>query len=382
MYSIAGFGDMIVDAVRLDAYAEALRRHVKPDCVVVDIGAGTGILSLLACKLGARRVYAIEPSDAAALILETSRDNGCGELITVLQQRSTEVELPERADVIVSDLRGVLPPFHRHFTDIADARARLLGDNGVLIPRADRIFAAVVSAPAVFEERRKPWTSDPYGLVLRAALRHVDNSWQKFRAEPDALLSPPIEWAHIDYRKVEGARIRGHGTLHISKDGDAHGLLAWFDAELSTGIGFSNHPRAPRAIYGQALFHWPQAVALRAGDQVEFELRADPNADGYVWTWSSTVRTRAAPEIVAHRFRQSEFLGAPLSPDRLRRQSSRFAPQLSPAGEHALHVLECFRSGEELGVLAQQLLDAYPGEFCSFEAALDFVSDLSLRYSR
>src|SRR4051794_6240190 len=134
MYSISGFGEMIADRVRLDAYVEALRRHVKPGCVVVDIGAGTGIFSLLACKFGARRVYAIEPSDAAELIHQTARDNGCAERISVLRQPSSELTLPERADVIVSDLRGVLPAFHHHLADIADARQRLLAPGGTLIP--------------------------------------------------------------------------------------------------------------------------------------------------------------------------------------------------------------------------------------------------------
>lgn len=382
MYSIAGFGDMILDRVRLDAYAEALRLHVKPGSVVLDIGAGTGILSLLACKLGARRVFAIEPSDSAALIHEAARDNGCSDRITVLQQRSTEAELPERADVIVSDLRGVLPPFHRHFSDIADARSRLLAEGGVLVPRADRLFASVASVAAAFEERRKPWTSDVHGLALGSALRYVDNTWRKLRTEPEALLSDATEWAHIDYRSVVDRRVRGHGELSIDRDGEAHGLLAWFDAELTDGVGFSNHPRAPKAIYGQAFFPWPEAVPLRAGDRVELELRADPNADGYIWTWSSAIRRREAPDVIAHRFRQSDFAGTPLSPDRLRKRAVGFAPELSPFGESALYVLQRFGGAASLKSLAEELRAAHPNQFRSFDAALDFVSDLSLRYSK
>ena len=64
MYSLAGYGKMIADKVRMDAYSQALRRAVKPGSVVVDIGAGTGICAMLACRFGARKVYAIEPDDA------------------------------------------------------------------------------------------------------------------------------------------------------------------------------------------------------------------------------------------------------------------------------------------------------------------------------
>jgi Ribosomal protein L11 methyltransferase (PrmA) len=59
-----GYGRMIADIGRTAAYADALRRHVTPESVVVDIGTGTGVFALLAARLGARKVYAIEADDA------------------------------------------------------------------------------------------------------------------------------------------------------------------------------------------------------------------------------------------------------------------------------------------------------------------------------
>src|SRR5712692_2722385 len=100
---------MIADHVRMGAYAQALREAIRPGAVVVDIGCGTGILSLLACQRGARRVYAIEPDASIELARTVARDNGYADRIVFLQDRSLRVSLPERADVIVSDLRGRLP---------------------------------------------------------------------------------------------------------------------------------------------------------------------------------------------------------------------------------------------------------------------------------
>jgi protein arginine N-methyltransferase 1 len=381
MYELADYGEMILDRVRLDAFAEALRRQVAPGAVVADIGAGTGILSLLACKLGARRVYAIEPSDAALLIHEAARDNGYADRITVLQQRSTDLDLPERADVIVSDLRGAMPAFGHHLADIIDARTRLLIPGGCLIARADTLHAAVVAAPEPFEKRRSPWTKDVHGLELGCALRYVQNNWNKHRAQPDALLSSPQVWARIEYQSVSDPRVCGRGTHCIEKDAVAHGLLAWFDTELCEGVGFSNAPGAPEVIYGQAFYPWPEAVSLHAGDRVDFELRADPGRDGYVWTWSSTIHAREAPEVAVHRFRQSDFLRAPLSKEAMSKRAASFTPTLSPIGEIARGVLERFRAGIELQTLAGELCATHPRQFRSFEAALDFVSDLSARYS-
>jgi type I protein arginine methyltransferase len=76
MYTISQFGNMYVNKARMDAYAAALRDAVTPNSVVLDIGAGTGIFALLACRYGARRVYAIEPDDAINLAREVAAANG------------------------------------------------------------------------------------------------------------------------------------------------------------------------------------------------------------------------------------------------------------------------------------------------------------------
>src|SRR5881397_1050838 len=99
MYSIIGYGAMVADRVRTDAYCEALRQAVKPGAVVLDIGTGTGIFAFLASYFGARKVYAIEPSDAIQLAREIAAANCCQERIEFIQALSTKVDLPERADV-------------------------------------------------------------------------------------------------------------------------------------------------------------------------------------------------------------------------------------------------------------------------------------------
>jgi hypothetical protein len=280
-----------------------------------------------------------------------------------------------------SGRRGVLPAFHSHFSDIADARTRLLAPGGKLIPQTDTLFAAVVAAPVPFEEARRAWQSAPYGLKLHSALRFVDNTWRKYRAAAADVLCEPVQWAHLDYTTIDNARVRGSATCTIASDGTAHGLLAWFDTQLTEGVGFSNRPGAPEAIYGQAFFRWPCAVSLQAGDTVSFELRADPMGSDYVWTWTTEIRTKTAPEVVAHRFRQSMFLSAPLSPDTLRKRAATFTPTLSATGELALGTLERMRAGASLDELARALHAAHPERFRSFDDALGFVGELSERYS-
>src|SRR5262245_21451987 len=126
MYSVAMYGRMIRDSARTDAYAEALRRLVKPDSIVLDIGAGTGIFSLLACRFGARRVYAVEPADAIQIAREIAAANGYADRIEFIQKLSTEITLPEQADVIIYDLRGMFTFMGRHITCVSCVSVTLM----------------------------------------------------------------------------------------------------------------------------------------------------------------------------------------------------------------------------------------------------------------
>src|ERR1041385_178808 len=125
MYSVSSYGEMIADTPRMNAYVTALRRTVKADSVVVDLGCGPGLFALLACKMGARRVYAIEPDNVIEVARQAAAANGYEDRIEFIQEYSTRVTLPEKADVIISDLRGVLPLFQQHIPAMEIGRAHV-----------------------------------------------------------------------------------------------------------------------------------------------------------------------------------------------------------------------------------------------------------------
>ena len=97
---------MIKDWVRCEAFQRAITEAVKPDAVVLDIGAGTGLLSMFAAQAGARKVYAVERTaiaETARLLIE---ENGLSDRIEVIQNDIDAVDLPEQVDVIVSEWLG------------------------------------------------------------------------------------------------------------------------------------------------------------------------------------------------------------------------------------------------------------------------------------
>lgn len=305
MYSVSAYGKMIADDVRMDAYVAALRKAIRPGCVVVDLGSGPGVFALIACKLGARRVYAVEPESVITIAREAAAANGFAERIEFFENLSTEITLPERADVIVSDLRGVLPWFEQHISSIIDARERLLAPGGVLIPQRDILWAAVVEAPDRYGELVDPWRNNKFELDLSAGARYVTNAWLKAYIKPEQLLVEAVCWTTIDYYDVESRDFRADIAWRVRRNGTAHGLAVWFDSELVDGIGFSNHPSAPDVIYGNALFLFSEPVEVIEGEQVKVQLSAKLIEDDYIWRWDT--------EFPKKSFKQSTFFGAPLS---------------------------------------------------------------------
>src|SRR6185369_2041153 len=248
MYSLHFYGQMLADVPRMDAYASALRHAIRPDSVVMDLGCGPGVFALLACKLGARRVYAVEPNNVIGLAREVAAANGFADRIEFFDKLSTDITLPEPATIIVSDLRGVLPLFQQHVPAIVDARKRLLAPRGVLIPRRDVLWAAVVEASEQYAELIEPWQSQ-FELDLSVATRFITNTWRKSDIKPQQFLTEPVCWSTVDYHEVDNPDARAEISWRAARNGTAHGFAVWFDSEIVDDAGFSNHPAAPRMIY-------------------------------------------------------------------------------------------------------------------------------------
>ena len=314
MYSLHFYGRMIADAPRMDAYAAALRQTVKPDSVVMDLGCGPGVFALLACKLGARRVYAVEPHNVIGLAREAAAANGFADRIQFFENLSTEITLDEPATIIVSDLRGVLPWFQQHIPSIIDARKRLLAPGGTLIPRRDILWAAVVEAADRYEELIAPWLNNEFELDLSAGTRLITNTWRKTQIRPEQLLVEPVCWMTIDYHKVDSADVQAEISWRAARKGTAHGVAVWFDSDLVDGIGFSNHPSRPELIYGNGFFPFPKPVEVMQDDRITLRLEAKMVVDDYVWRWDTDFFARNDEVRPKVSFRQSTFFGVPLSP--------------------------------------------------------------------
>jgi Arginine methyltransferase oligomerization subdomain/Ribosomal protein L11 methyltransferase (PrmA) len=373
VYSLSGYGHMIADRVRVQAYERALRKTVRPGSVVLEIGTGPGFFALLACQLGARRVYAVESNPAIQVAREIAAANSCADRIEFIEDVSTRVTLPIQADVIVSDLRGILPLFQDHLPSIVDARRRFLAPNGTLIPKRDAIWVSVVEASKEYAKIVGCWEED--GLDLAPARRLAVNDFQKVKVAPEQLLAPPQPWATLEYGTLESPDCRGTVNFSIQRAATAHGLVAWFDTCLTDGVGFSTAPGKPETVYGSMFLPWPEPVSLSEGQNIDLHLEAALVDGNYVWRW--TTQIEPGPGGAGLRFQQSQLAGAVISPDRLRRSASDYVPRLTEPGRVHLRSLELMDGANSLEAIARRLAAEFPRRFGRWQQALSYVSKLS-----
>lgn len=385
MYDLSDYAEMIVDRVRMDAYALALKAVVKPDSVVLDIGTGPGMHALLAAKFGARKVYAIEPNDAVHLAREVARANGFSDRIEFYQDLSTNVTLPERADVIVSDIRGSLPMYGRHIPTIIDARERHLRRGGTLIPYRDMMYAALVDSPRAYREVIRAWDS-PYAISMEPIKQIVLNTWSDqvaYDLRQRHLLTEPQQWAAMDYLTVEDPDVGSSSIVcEATREGIAYGWLVWFDTELSPGIGFSNGPSVDRIseVYGRGFFPLREPVSVQEGDQINLSIHANLVGDEYEWRWHTCILNGDDPDDVKADYDQSTETAKRSEDELIFPFISLEKPGIGRDGEIALYILQRMDGHTSIDSIGHQVNEAFHQRFSDRQEAIFFVHQIAKQF--
>lgn len=139
--------EMLKDTVRTLAYQRAIEGNPEDfkDKIVLDIGAGTGILSIFAARSGAKHVYAIENADIAHFAKEIIKQNGLQDKITVIKGKMEEIELPvKEVDIIISEWMGYFLLYESMLDSVLWARDKYLAKGGKMLPDKAQIYVAAI----------------------------------------------------------------------------------------------------------------------------------------------------------------------------------------------------------------------------------------------
>ena len=380
MYSLRDYGEMIADRERFEAYSDAIAKAVRAGDAVLEIGCGPGVFALLACRAGARKVYAIDSDEIVHFARELAAANGFAERMEFIQSDSRKVQLPERVDVIISDIRGSLPFFGHAISSIEDARQRLLAPGGRLIPTRDTLKAALIEASEFFAKLVSPWSQASLEFDLSESRSLLLNGSYSGDFTPDQLVTDPQCWAVLDYATGATANAAADLRFSISRAGIAHGVCLWFDTELIDGIGYSSGPGFRKTIYGQVFLPWLEPVSLQRGQQLCVRLQVNLVGEEYIWRWETKIDEGRKND--GRCFQQSTLNSANFTPQALRRRAADFVPSLSQQGQADRWILQAIDGNTSLQEMARAAALRFPAIFPRWEDALHRAANLAAQFSR
>jgi precorrin-6B methylase 2 len=362
------------DPVRLDAFERAIATVVSPDDIVVDVGCGTGLLGLFACRAGARRVYAIETNGMIEIARAIARANCLADRFVFINRHSSEVVLPEQADVLTGDLIGNMG-FEAGLLDVYRDAARFMKPTGRMVPSRITLAAAPVSAPEQFDDVRF-WDARRAGFDVSPALRWALNTGYPRRLERDAVLSNDVVEAEFD-PGANNPQLRLKGEIAITRGGTLHGLGAWFDAELAPGVHMTNSPLAERRIARRNIFFpLDRTAEVSPGDAVTIDLRVRPYET--VVSWDVTLRTAHGTA----RERHSTLKGMLLSREEMRAHAPDRRPSLTSRGAARRTVLELCDGGHTLREIEREVFEGHTALFRDEGEAQAFVAEVVAGYAK
>lgn len=277
---------MLVDRERTDAFLNALMTEVRPGDVVVDIGAGTGVLSMFAAKVGASRVYAIEEGPIGEVAMRAIEQNGLADRVTVVRGRSTEIELPERGTVLVTETIGNVGLEEGITAWVRDAHDRLLTPDARVIPRS----VAVVAAPVeVYEDHGEltRWKRPQYTLDFSALLELGVNNLLWAELSLANLVAEPVPIIEVDLGAPPERDVAGSAMFVSNRKGALHGIGVWFNALLVPGRSLANAPPLRTPSWNQGYLPLREPMHVAQGDEIDITIEA--TSDAAVWEWTVAI---------------------------------------------------------------------------------------------
>jgi len=231
--SIRGQMSKLRDRAKVEAFKEAIDRvkHLVRGKVVLDVGSGVGILSLLAAKAGAKMVYALELPGMADLAEQVAHLNTSR--IQVVQGKVEEVELPvQMVDVIISDWMGHALFHESLISSVLAARDRWLVQDGLMLPDKATLYLANLRVA-----ESKDWWGNVHGFdmgsVSVASLKEVEVGKLK---ESDIVSHPCLLAEFSLYNcKREQLLTSRHFALTARADEYIGGVVIYWQVHFSHG---------------------------------------------------------------------------------------------------------------------------------------------------
>lgn len=284
--SYAHFGiheEMLKDDIRTLSYMRAIvqNRHLFEGKVVMDVGCGTGVLSIFAAKAGAKKVYAVECSKIVNQARQIIADNGFSDVIEVKETKVEEMELPEKVDIIISEWMGYFLFYESMLDTVLFARDKWLKPGGLMFPDKATLYLCSIEDAQYKAEKIDFW-DNVYGLNMSCIKSVALTEPLVDTVDPEQVMTNvcavfPIDCATIT---VEELSFAVPFKLTAIRNDYSHALVAYFDIEFShclKPVSFVTGPHKKPTHWKQTVLYLDRALPMEQGEVLEGTLACRPN---------------------------------------------------------------------------------------------------------
>ncbi|XP_005952958.2 protein arginine N-methyltransferase 3 [Haplochromis burtoni] len=277
--------EMLKDKVRTESYRDFMYSNpeVFRDKVVLDVGCGTGILSMFAAQAGAKKVIAVDQSEIIYQAMDIVRSNQLEDKITLIKGRIEDIKLPvEKVDIIISEWMGYFLLFESMLDSVLYARDLYLADGGSVYPDLCNISLAAVGDVQKHQERIAFW-DDVYGFNMTCMKKAVVPEAVVEVLKADTLISEPTVIQTIDCNRVCLSELEFSSDFHlkITNTTDCTAIVGYFDIFFDKGcsnkVMFSTGPQVTKTHWKQTVFLLEKPVSVQAGEELQGKITVRKN---------------------------------------------------------------------------------------------------------
>ncbi|GIX63524.1 histone arginine methyltransferase PRMT1 [Babesia caballi] len=278
--------EMLKDSVRTGTYHRAItqNRHLFKDRLVLDLGCGTGILSLFCVSAGARHVYAIECSDIINLARSLVERNGAKDKVTFLHGRCEDVELPvPKVDIIVSEWMGYFLLYENMLESLIFCRDKWLKPGGLLFPDRARLYVGAIEDAEYKSDKLDCWR-DTYGFDFSLMRPYLLEDPVVDVVDEKTLNTTTCCVLELDLHTcaLSDLDFASEFLLVAQRKDYVHALCFWFDVTFSAchkPLTLSTSPRAQYTHWKQTVFYLPDDLIVDCGDKIAGLIAVRRNAE-------------------------------------------------------------------------------------------------------
>ncbi len=259
---------MLADKHRLDSYSSAIQKHVKTGDIVIDYGAGTGILSLMAARAGAKKVYAIDNGRNTEIMKKIIIKNSLEGRIEIICEEGAKAVIPKKADVLISEWMGVWALQDNMLPGLIYLRDNFLKENAKILP--SRVSLYIVPSS---QKNNFPDFSNIHGFDLSEYNSMVCSQPFVALADTNDFLSEPKKLKDIDISSCTLVPSNFMAEYEAEKDGIINSFFGWFTACFYETVCLDTSPLT-KTHWRQAQFSMEKPIQVKKGNLIRVSVEA------------------------------------------------------------------------------------------------------------